>query len=51
MHAVLMMGLRPTTEPHHIFSWDYNQLKASFLGGCMFWVEACCSDEQAAAHY
>ena len=27
-HAVPMVGLRPTTEPNHIFYWDYNQLKA-----------------------
>ena len=27
-HAVLMVGLWPTTEPNHIFYWDYNRLKA-----------------------
>ena len=27
-HAVPMVGLRPTTEPNHIFYWDHNRLIA-----------------------
>ena len=27
-HAVPMVGLWPTTEPNHIFYWNYNRLKA-----------------------
>ena len=30
VYAVPMVGLWPTTEPNHIFYWDYNRLKARF---------------------
>ena len=26
VHSVLMVGIWPTTEPIHIFYWDYNQM-------------------------
>ena len=32
-HAVPMVGLWHTTEPNHIFYWNYNRLKHT-LGGC-----------------
>ena len=49
-HAVPMVCLWPTTEPNHIFYWNYNRLKHS-LGDCTLWVVARCSDDLAAAHY
>ena len=49
-HAVPMVGLWPTTEPNHIFYWNYNRLKHA-LGGRTFWVVAHCSNDLAAADY
>ena len=39
-----MVGLWPTTEPNHIFYWNYNRLKHS-LGGRMLF------DDLAALHF
>ena len=37
-HAILMVGLRSTTEPQHILYWDKNRLKGQFG-----WLHPFCS--------
>ena len=39
-NTVPMVGLWPTTEPNHIFYWDYDQLKASWVVARFGWSHA-----------